>query len=115
VPKLLNELPGILNWALAGLRDLPDHGEQLPERMQVELDEYRQSEDSLGLFLEDCCTTHNQSYVKKGELYKVYQKWATDAGEFVLTNKGLTKKLSERGIKSSRNQSARTYLGICLK
>jgi putative DNA primase/helicase len=113
--KLAAELPGILNWALAGLRKWQQEGEVLPERMKQELQEYQEAEDSLGIFLSETCNYHNTFSVDKSELYRLYRAWATDAGEFVLSHKALTKKLSERGIKERRTAQARQYIGIGLK
>lgn len=113
--KLIAELSGILNWALAGLQRWLTEGETLPSRMIEELKDYREAEDGLGAFLAETCDFNNNFTVDKSELYGVYKDWANEAGEFVLSQKALTKKLSERGIRSSRNAAARQYVGIGLK
>lgn len=113
--KLSAELPGILNWALTGLRKWQQEGAALPERMEQELKEYQEAEDSLGLFLDETCNHHNTLSVEKAELYKLYQAWAKEAGEFDISHKAFTKKLSERGIRDRRTAHSRFYVGIGLK
>jgi putative DNA primase/helicase len=51
--KLLEELPGILNWALAGAKDCLVSGLNPPREVIETRDEYRRDEDRLRSFLEN--------------------------------------------------------------
>jgi len=76
------ELPGILNWALQGLRRLRDRGSfSPPELSTTELDRYRTESNPARLFLGSFCSagppTERQP---KGELYSKYRKWCEENG-----------------------------------
>ena len=53
--KLLNELPGILNWCLQGCLDWQKNGMQVPDAVLSATRQYREDEDVVQLFLDDCC------------------------------------------------------------
>ena len=49
------ELPGILNWALEGLRMWEEVGLSPPECVTSATGTYRAESDSVGQFVEVCC------------------------------------------------------------
>jgi putative DNA primase/helicase len=53
--KLIVELPGIFNWALAGLKEFQSVGLRAPSSVEDATKDYRQSEDVLADFLQDMC------------------------------------------------------------
>jgi putative DNA primase/helicase len=53
--KLLADLPGIAAWAVAGLRDLRQHGWAAPAVSQAARNEFRRASSSPLAFLQDCC------------------------------------------------------------
>lgn len=112
---LLRESPGILNWALIGLRDWQADGCKMPKRMESELAAYREVEDGLSAFIADHFESHPAFSVEKSVAYRLYEAWAAAEGEFKVSQKALTKQLGERGISSFRKTDSRLYQGIGLK
>ena len=53
--SLAEELPGILNWAIAGCMAWRACGLAPPESVQAASDDYRQSQDALADFFDACC------------------------------------------------------------
>lgn len=113
--KLLTELPGVLTWAFEGLQLWLSEGETIPTAMAKELEAYREREDKLGAFLSEYCNFHSNGVVAKSELYKFYKAWAEEAGEYIVSQSILTKRLRDRGITEHRTAFARCYQGIELK
>ena len=52
---LMPELPGILNWALEGLRDYLRRGLAPPKAVLAATDDYRQDMDVIGRWIDECC------------------------------------------------------------
>jgi putative DNA primase/helicase len=79
---LLNELPGILNWALAGLRMLHYEDQRFmnPDSVQDFFKQLERASAPLRAFCEDCLTLTDDHKVMtdKDIIYAVYQKWAVD-------------------------------------
>lgn len=86
--KLRAELPGILNWALEGLRQwmqASSGGKRrgLPHCAAVDsaTAEYRGEQDRLKQFLDDCTEAAPGYTIQAGILYQVYRKWCEENGE----------------------------------
>ncbi len=58
-PHLKDQLPaerkGILAWIVAGALDWQRHGMQMPEKVLMATEDYRQHEDKISAFFEECC------------------------------------------------------------
>ncbi len=76
--KLLAELPGVLNWAIAGAADLVEHqGEFLtiPESAQL-VEEYRRTENEINAFLDEKAERDPDAYVTAAEVREKFRSWA---------------------------------------
>ncbi len=109
------ELPGILNWALAGALSWQQDGLQPPDVVRAATEEYRAEMDVLGAWIDDCCDVGHTQQSLAGELYASYQRWAESAGEFVMSQKALGLRLMERGFDSKRRNAGRTWYGIAVR
>jgi P4 family phage/plasmid primase-like protien len=79
--KLAEELPGILNWALAGLRRLLEQGHFTHcERCEETLAEHRTMSDSVAEFLAECVTEDADSELYTQRLYEVYRYFCEARG-----------------------------------
>jgi putative DNA primase/helicase len=78
--KLEAELPGILNWAIAGCLDWQRHGLQPPAKVQAATDAYRQEMDVFGPFIAECCVIHPRAEVRANDLWNAYKTWCFDNG-----------------------------------
>jgi putative DNA primase/helicase len=114
--RLCDELPGILNWALAGLADYRHRGHKLapPEIVRAATATYRAEMDPLGDFLDECCTLEPNAATKAGTLYNHYTGWSNANGEQPLTGTAFGRRLSERFTKEPR-RDGKWYLGISLQ
>lgn len=79
--KLMAELPGILNWALDGLKALQDRGAFIQPASGLEAVEelVRKTTPILG-FISDALDFDAGAWVSKDELYDVYRQWCADEG-----------------------------------
>jgi len=80
--ELKTQLPGILNWALAGLDRLNRQGHfTIPDEHAALLEEYRRDADPARAFLmEHYAASSNGEHIGTGELYAAYQTWCKECG-----------------------------------
>ena len=79
--KLLEEAPGIFNWALDGLDRLNERGHFVQPRVGEEA--LRQLEDlasPVSAFVRDRCRVAPDSTVDKDELWKAWKEWCDEEG-----------------------------------
>jgi P4 family phage/plasmid primase-like protien len=96
--KLLAELPGILNWALAGLKQYLEIGLCPPAKVVEETARYQQEQDVLGIFLSDCYEEKASGLVSKKTFYSDYVLWCKEAGEFAISKNTLGRRMNDRGF-----------------
>lgn len=110
-PKLVSELPGILNLALNGLVSLwKQGGFTEPASSYAARASWRLGVDQVAQFVDERCKTGEGMVIDFKTLYQHYQNWATEAG---ITKKFARKKFGQRldamGFKGDRG-SGGTYL-----
>lgn len=113
--KLVSELPGILNWALAGCLRWQRHGLEAPECVRRATESYRAEEDIIGQFLTDCTTADETERVLQSSLFESYQAWAEKQGiRHPLTATKFNRKLDERGFRRSKIRGGFYWHGITI-
>ena len=115
LPKLLAELPGILNWALAGCRQWQAEGLNPPPSVLSATDEYRQDMDTIGAFLEEKCARAEKYTVRAAEIYEAYTEWSKAAGEKPVTQNAFGHSLTQRGMERFRTGSGFKWRGMALR
>lgn len=110
--KLKAEGPGILNWALEGLRQWQSGGLALPRKIEAATAAYRDEQDIIGEWLNAHCNTGAGHAAKKDAVYCAYRNWALHNGHNPLAQGRLTRRLSERGYKPLPDK--RTLGGLSL-
>jgi putative DNA primase/helicase len=114
--KLLKELPGIFNWALAGYEIWKESGLVTPEKITAITNEYRQENDPFGYWLSACCTTEDQkAKTSMKDLHDSYLKWSINSGVEPLSMAAMGKELSRLGIKAKRLRHGIVRIGIALQ
>jgi len=74
--RLLAELPGILNWSLAGWRRLRERGHfVLPEASTEAIGEMVELGSPVAAFVRDLCEVAPGRQVEKERLYAAWQRW----------------------------------------
>lgn len=100
--RLLDELPGILNWAIDGLRDLEASGNRFcePDSARELAAEVRRQQGPVQPFIEDMCArAEGAPPVPLDELHPVYRAWARKADvEHVLDRERFSRALSSAGL-----------------
>ena len=81
VQKLKKELPGILNWAIEGLKDYHVLGGLYPPKeIQDALKLYRRENDSIKTFIEEVCVFNENESVAGPRLYSTYKEFCLNSG-----------------------------------
>jgi putative DNA primase/helicase len=109
---LKSEGSGILNWALAGLREWRMNGLQVPEKIKAATAAYRDEQDIIGDWIGENCKTGAGCSEKKSVLYADYQQWAKQNGHNPLAQARLTRRLNGRTYKLAADK--RTVHGLAL-
>ncbi len=73
--RLLEELPGILNWALEGCADWRKHGLIEPAVVRKATKSYREENDVLGEFLSQSCDLNPKAWTSTPTLYRHFSEW----------------------------------------
>jgi putative DNA primase/helicase len=113
--KLIAELPGILNRAIESCLEWQHNGMATPQAVETATDEYRQAEDILGEFLEECTLRSATVEITKGQLHKAYVSWCDDRSQRPLSNRKFGSLMTQRGFKERRTNSAKFWEGITIK
>lgn len=113
--KLRAELPGILNWALAGCLAWQRDGLGSSAAIDAATADYRDESDILGGFITDCCVTGDGIKAKAGDLYARYGYWATANGVEAVKQQAFGRRLADRGYPEHRTRTARWRLGIGIR
>lgn len=86
VPKLKEELPGIFNWALDGLKRLNERGMFEKHGYMAEAVKDLENENNpVNLFFDEHLEVCMGGYVEKGELYDKYKAWSEQTKNYALS------------------------------
>jgi len=113
--KLKEEAPGILAWAVRGCLAWQQEGLEMPKVVTEATAAYRQENDHIGEFLEDCCTLEPSASIKCTTLWDSYTNWASRNEEVGLTERIFWQRLTTRGLVAAKNQGIRVRVGLKLK
>jgi putative DNA primase/helicase len=106
-------LPGILAWAVEGCLEWQEKGLGTAPAVDKATREYRQDEDVLGAFLEECCEM--DGCVETSDLRSAYIDYIKAIGEKRLGANELGKRLKKPGIKrADYGRGNRVYEGVRL-
>lgn len=111
--KLMDELPGIFNYAIAGLKILQANNFLLPhsEVCQEAIEAYQMSQQPLPTFFEECFQVTSEGRFSRPELFAVYEDWRSSVNVPVLTyNKRQLQYEFERYLKSLNVGSTATKI-----
>jgi putative DNA primase/helicase len=115
--KLTPELPGILNWALAGLDRLTQRGYfVMPKSSGAAVREMEDLSSPIKAFLREWGEVDKDAEVLVKEFYAAYRAWATDAGHKISPKNvfGKTLRSLVPKMRVSSSGDRRRYLGIGL-
>lgn len=113
--KLAAELPGILNWALEGVRQIGDmQGDFLkpPASVTDATRQYRDTNDTIGEFINTCCEKFEDAFVMSNALYAQYELWMRSSGIDPVSNIVFGKELTRMGYEVKRTKLGNGRIGL---
>jgi putative DNA primase/helicase len=97
--KLRGEGAGVLNWALAGLRDWQRQGLNPPAEVRAAGAAYQTDMDMLGQWVDEHVDFVGGAITPTAELYRAYSVWARESGyKHPMTRQAFGRRLVERNI-----------------
>lgn len=101
--KLMQELPGILIWALTGLRRLKKNGQfTIGKSMVQEEQQYRLDNDNIAAFIDECIVEHSKMILPTAYLYRMYQQFCKESGTRAVSRKKFTTRVKDLGVEYGR-------------
>jgi putative DNA primase/helicase len=113
--KLRDEADGILQWCVEGCLDWQDNMLAPPDRVLATTQEYFESQDTLGTFINEECEPGRYYQVQSSALYARYKRWAEAQEEYVLPQKRWRAALEGRGMASFKSKGVMVYEGVRLR
>lgn len=112
-----DERPGILNWALEGLRMWQKEELQMPEKIKTATNNYRTEMDTIQEFINDRCILGKTEEVSVKQLYEDYTAWCAETDERPLGKRVFGSRMAEKGFDQYQKTSegnARTWIGLTI-
>lgn len=101
--RLTAELPGILTWAVEGLKELRLSGRFVIPPSSIEaLQQYKIESDPVALFAGSCLQFNNDERMSPSEIYEGYKNWAKINGYSTFNIGNFGKRLAAIGPEYSR-------------
>ncbi len=114
--KLLAERDGIMAWAVQGCLAWQSEGLKPPACVVSATEEYFESEDALGQWIEERCLLGGSHREGVSELFSDWREWAERAGEYVGSIKRFSELMATRKFEKCRlTKGARGIAGIALR
>lgn len=110
---LREELPGILNWALAGCLEWQEKRLTPPKVVTEAVQAYRTDMDILGQWIDDKGKLGSEEKVGASEAYRDYKIWAMCNGFQQMSSNAFGRRLGER-FKRKKTSEGKFYLGLSL-
>jgi len=114
--ELVEELPGILNWALEGCLAWQEGGLGFPEEVRAATDAYRKEMDMVGRFLDEACSVDPGGEVAVPQLDCAYFNWCLTnrrRGEW-LGKRSFARNMIVRGFRQRADEDCRYWTGLRL-
>ncbi len=107
----------VLSWLIAGAQKViaADYRIEPPECVKNAIGAYRDDNDWLGTFLQECCETGTSFEQQSGELYQEYRRHCTENGEYIRSTTDFYSALEQAGFKRRRSNKGNLIVGLILK
>jgi putative DNA primase/helicase len=111
--RIRAEAPGVLNWALAGLRRLLERGDfDIPKATQWAVDEFEEVADVEARFVEEVCQVGPEYRVRPRGLYQVYKLWCKVTGHAPKTETNVANDWKRLGFKKHPIEGKQYWHGL---
>ena len=111
---LEQEAPGILAWLVRGCLAWQQRGLDTPSFITQAGQEYRKEEDTIGLFVDECCIVKPDAEVPAGRIYDEYKTWCSDGNMKTINSTNFGRLFSKR-FRKEKNYKGATYYGVGLR
>ena len=98
--KMKQELSGILNWAIGGVKEWSRDGLNPPADVDQATEDYRAEMDVVGNYLKERCSFESSMRCRARDLFNDYQSWCTEAGEHPLKRRTFDARIKAVGFRS---------------
>lgn len=110
---LKKEASGILASLIKGYREFKEQGLRPPPTVLQAVEQYREKEDVVGLFISNCCVIAQDEKAKGQELYDAYRNWCAREGRNPLWQVKFGEQLKSRFV--WKKEGVIVYFGIGLR
>jgi putative DNA primase/helicase len=107
----------VMKWIIEGAKkvcDMEFHVDP-PEIVKAAVEAYREENDWLGHFFEECCEIHKDGTAKSGELYQSYRAYCIQNGEYIRSTTDFYMSLEKAGFVRRKTRTGVLVYGITLK
>lgn len=115
--KLLDELPGILVWAVRGCLAYQAEGLVDPPAVTLATNDYRKENDLIGLFIDEACVVEDGATITNKGLRVELKAWCIGSGLDTLNTQQIKRLMLARGFDqgTSSDGKHRIWRGIRLR
>ena len=107
----------VLSWLIEGARKVIEANYQItrPQCVLDAIGAYREGNDWLGTFINECCEVDKSYQEKSGELYRHYREYCNENGEYVRSTTDFYTALEQAGYKRKKTKSGIIIYGLAIK
>lgn len=106
----------IIKWLIEGAEKIIRNGYNIvaPKVVQEAIGKYKNNNDWLSHFLEDCCVVGDEYTEGSGAVYRKYREHCASVGEFTRSTTEFYNAIEQRGFKRMKRRDGRFIIGLKL-
>jgi putative DNA primase/helicase len=112
--KLKAELPGILNWALEGLRQWREKGLGFAKAVEGASKEYQKESDLVQQWMDECVTLDANEKTPCADAYASFKEWARERSYPSFSMNSFARNMTDKGFDRKSTGKRRVYVGLKL-
>lgn len=107
----------ILSWIIEGAKKVidEDYSLETPKRVSDAIRHYKDSNNWLEIFMDECCEVDKAYEAKSGEVYEEYRAFCLRSGEYARSTTDFYGAIESLGFERYRNRKGRFIKGFRLK
>ena len=107
----------VLQWIIEGAKRViaGDYKIVQPRVVQAAIQKYKENNDWLSHFLDDCCEVGDDFEAKSGEFYNAYRSYCLQMGEYTRSTTDFYSALESTGVVRKRTRTGVIIYGLRLK